>query len=352
MDKKIYDIDEMLKKIATMSNTSAGGSVCYDFGDVVLVKYTLPAEYHKLAREEAEKVKEILDKLYDDGVPNICRYLQIKREVVGDKSICWVLQEKAKGTPCTEFYKMDSVEDKVLGDIANYPNLKYLGKNPHLVYGVPSEHIKDMLYSTYRLLDAKLSLEPKRKNVFYNPEQDGGYTHIDFLYDPDFLDELLPWEKLSYIMMYANITLTTPLPEWVSPEIRQKMSKDLQMSAYEVLPDYPKYARWIEKKIPEDYIEMQEYIDGLKKMRSAEIKRDAELVIQGKKMIINCRPSTILQKNIELIPPKNIDISLIDEDNIESQYEYARNQAFTKEMQAEIMEQVAMQQQAINSKLK
>ena len=55
----MINIEDAIKKSKELPNISVGGSICYDFGDVVLVKYTLPLKYVKpgyRARENQEIV--------------------------------------------------------------------------------------------------------------------------------------------------------------------------------------------------------------------------------------------------------------------------------------------------------
>ena len=261
-------------------------------------------------------------------------------EIEGDKSICWVLEEKAKGKPCTEYRDMNSVEDEAIADLANYPEIQYLGTDQHIVNGVPYEHIKDMVYATSELLKADIGLEPKHKNVFYDADpKNGGFTHIDYLYHKNLTNNLCPWETSTLVMGFAMATLMDTLPKSATQKVRQQMVENLKKAAYKVIPEYQAYKPWIEKEVPTNDPEgMKKYVEGLEKMRKEEIDRNVRLIKNGEKEIWNCRPSRVLLENIEYIPPKKVDLSRVrdDSDWLSETVEEATKRAFVDEMQAEI----------------
>ena len=74
-----YNIDEMIKQTENMQNVSDGGSPCYAFDQVVLVKYTMPIKYGR-ARKNEEIVAEFANKKNEMGV-NTPKHLEIKRVV-------------------------------------------------------------------------------------------------------------------------------------------------------------------------------------------------------------------------------------------------------------------------------
>jgi len=81
----LYNIDEMIKSTATMDNISDGGSACYNFGDVILVKY-ITLEKYGIARKDEEKIFDIANMKNIQGV-NTPKHLMIKREVVDGHDI-------------------------------------------------------------------------------------------------------------------------------------------------------------------------------------------------------------------------------------------------------------------------
>ena len=60
----MYNIDEYIKASAKMENVSDGGSECFDFGNVVLVKYKVSVKYsvNAIARENEELIAAAANK--------------------------------------------------------------------------------------------------------------------------------------------------------------------------------------------------------------------------------------------------------------------------------------------------
>ena len=88
-------IDDAIKEAKKLPNISNGGSQCYDFGDVVLVKYTLPLKYVKpgyRAREKQEIVMRGINNKANAGV-NTPKHIDMKRVVEDENDVCYVLQE-------------------------------------------------------------------------------------------------------------------------------------------------------------------------------------------------------------------------------------------------------------------
>ena len=63
------DIDIAIKESKNKENISNGGSMCFDFGDVVLVKYSCPTKYLKNGERSREKSEEII--CSDPYIPKI-----------------------------------------------------------------------------------------------------------------------------------------------------------------------------------------------------------------------------------------------------------------------------------------
>ena len=79
------DIDIAIKESKNKENISNGGSMCFDFGDVVLVKYSCPTKYLKngeRSREKSEEIMEAIKTKADNGV-NTPRHLVVKRVIEG-----------------------------------------------------------------------------------------------------------------------------------------------------------------------------------------------------------------------------------------------------------------------------
>ena len=51
-----------------MENVSDGGSECFDFGNVVLVKYKISVRFNAIARENEELIAAAANKKRDMGV--------------------------------------------------------------------------------------------------------------------------------------------------------------------------------------------------------------------------------------------------------------------------------------------
>ena len=81
----MISIEEAITKSKELPNISYGGSMCYDFGDIVLVKYTLPLKYVKpgyRARENQEIVMKGINEKASKGV-NTPKHIDMKRVVEG-----------------------------------------------------------------------------------------------------------------------------------------------------------------------------------------------------------------------------------------------------------------------------
>ncbi len=119
----MINIEEAIKKAKDLDNISNGGSECYDFDDVVLVKYVLSLKYanNRRARENALIVKDKINEKALMGV-NTPKHLDILRTVENNKDVCYVLEEKCPGRNCHSLAKYGVSEEQVLTDLKNiYP---------------------------------------------------------------------------------------------------------------------------------------------------------------------------------------------------------------------------------------
>lgn len=162
----MINIDDAIKKAKELPNISNGGAMCYDFGDVVLVKYTLSLKYVKpgyRARENQEIVMRGINEKASKGV-NTPKHIDMKRVVEDENDVCYVLQEKCKGKNCAPMSKYGQPIEIVLKE------LKY-------VNDIPFKHYEKLVSDACMLYE--MGYEAKNKNLFYDEET--GFWFIDFL---------------------------------------------------------------------------------------------------------------------------------------------------------------------------
>lgn len=162
----MIDIDQAIYRSKSKDNISDGGSACYDFGDVVLVKYTMPLEYatpeHR-ARGNQEAVMRGINEKSAKGV-NTPKHISMKRVVEGEYDVCYVLQEKCKGRNLSSMYVAVDSPDRLISGL-NY------------ALRIPFEQYEKLVYDNCMLYE--MGYEPKPKNMFYDEET--GFWYIDFL---------------------------------------------------------------------------------------------------------------------------------------------------------------------------
>ena len=215
----MISIDEAIEKSKQKENISNGGSECYEFGDVVLVKYSNLLKYMKdgeLARGSTEDVMEGVNIKADLGV-NTPRHLGFKRVRDDEEEYCYVLQEKAKGINCNSFCKyVDNFEER---------------KNSlEWVKNIPYEHYKKLVHDSCMVYE--MGFESKPKNYFYDEET--GFWLIDFLeYDKDHPFDQNNFEMLNRLVKYGyvpniiNIASSLPYDFKLTPE-QEKQEEDLK----------------------------------------------------------------------------------------------------------------------------
>lgn len=184
----MISIEEAIIKSKELPNISNGGSMCYDFGDVVLVKYILPLKYVKpgyRARENQEIVMKGINEKVSKGV-NTPKHIDIKRVVEGENDVCYVLQEKCKGKNCDPMARYGETIEVVLKE------LKF-------VNNIPFKHYEKLISDACLLYE--MGYESKNKNLFYDEET--GFWFIDFLDNKeekfDFNNPKTIFEVLKYV---------------------------------------------------------------------------------------------------------------------------------------------------------
>ena len=238
----MIDIKDAIEQSKTMKNISDGGSQCFDFDSVVLVKYTLPLKYIKnnhRARDCEEIVMEGINKKVQDGV-NTSKHISMERVIEGDNDVCYVLQEKCKGSNCASMSLYGVSYDKMISDL-------------EFVYNIPFDHYKKLISDGCKLYE--MGYEAKNKNLFYDKES--GFWYIDFLdYDKEnsFNDQdpIKIFQSVKYIIPKPRqIASRTRYNEELSPE--QKVKSDLLEHSIEaktllaiksVIPNFEKYEKF------------------------------------------------------------------------------------------------------------
>lgn len=236
------NIEEYVRKTSEMENVSVGGSPCYDFGNVVLIKYEANVKYGP-ARKSAEEVALLANEANNKGV-RTPKHLGIKREIVGDRDICWVLQEKAPGVPFTEYSRLAPEEQ--------------IAKQKELL-AAPNIHFDTLILDLCELCDKGTELKPK--NIFYDKDpKSGGFTIIDLLgrnsterpFDNS-LKAVLWVNRLSHSVFYSTqIYSGTEEQKKVSAELLKALKLKLFLSLERMIPDFEKHRRWVLRSFMED----------------------------------------------------------------------------------------------------
>lgn len=235
------NINYYIAKSATMPNTSDGGSPSYCFDDVVLVKYTNYVKYGE-ARENEEQIATIVNQKNEEGV-RTPKHLAIKREIVGDTSICWVLQERAKGESFAAYCQPYS------------PLISQQLENQFLLASAPSEHYEKFIRDVSSIFHMGLELKPK--NLFYDKDVvHGGFTIIDLLFaDGTPLDVTSLKEVLSLLSTIQGIYNSSYLSSYnrhateeqveLSFRLRCKIKLRMLNALQKVIPCFEEHRRWI-----------------------------------------------------------------------------------------------------------
>lgn len=246
----MINIDECIEKAKNMENISDGGSPAYSFDNFILVKYSTLCEYG-LARNNEELVALEANKKNKAGV-NTPLHIAIKRVNEGNKNICWVLQEKAKGL--------------------NFVNYAYSKNAPQTqlrlqqeLLNAPDYHYEKCLLDLSQLFHMGLEIQPK--NVFYdNSKDNGGFTFIDLLgYDPtpmnpELIADVLMLDK--YVQAIFNFTYIHSYDKKASEsekreslELHYGIKKRIFMAMEKVIPNLNQYRRWVLRSYSSDVLQ-------------------------------------------------------------------------------------------------
>ncbi len=249
----MYNIDEYIKASAKMENVSDGGSECFDFGNVVLVKYKVSVKYsvNAIARENEELIAEAANKKRNMGV-NTPYHLAIKRVTDEKDNICYVLQEKAKGASFNIYYKEPAEQLQV----------------QQLLLGVPDTVYEKCVSDLCELFN--MGLELKGKNIFYDNSKDGaGFTFIDLLgYDitplnPDSISDVIRLDKMASfiyniprVSIYSQIATKEQIEK--STILYYKMKQKTFEAMEKVVPNFSRFRRWVLRTYSNDVLDFFE----------------------------------------------------------------------------------------------
>ena len=247
----MIDIDSAIRESKNKQNISDGGSKCFDFKDVVLVRYTNYLKYLKNgnhAREKSEEIMEAVNKKVDKGV-NTPRHIAVKRQVEGDEDVCYVLQEKCPGVNCASKSKYGVSFDEM------YESLKF-------IFNIPFEHYQKLIADGFELFE--MGYEAKNKNLFY--DLDSGFWYIDFLdnekdyvFDPNDIKKV--FEALNYrIPKIVNIASYTRYDEKLTEEqqtIKNELTYAIEaktlLAIKSLLPNFERYEKFFLLDKSDDY---------------------------------------------------------------------------------------------------
>ena len=243
------NIDEYIKASFKMENVSDGGSECFDFGNVVLVKYKVSVKYsvNAIARENEELIAAAANKKRNMGV-NTPYHLAIKRVTDEKDNICYVLQEKAKGASFNIYYKEPTDQLQVQ---------ELLLEAPDTVYEKCVSDLCELF---------NMGLELKGKNIFYDNSKDGaGFTFIDLLgYDTtplnsDSISDVIRLDKMaSFIYNIPRISTysKTATKEQIekSTILYYKMKQKTFEAMEKVVPTFSRFRRWVLRTYSNDVL--------------------------------------------------------------------------------------------------
>lgn len=245
------DIDIAIKESKNKENISNGGSMCFDFGDVVLVKYSCPTKYLKngeRSREKSEEIMEAIKTKADNGV-NTPRHLVVKRVIEGENDICYVLQQKCPGHNCASLSKYGVSFDEMCD------SLKF-------ILNIPFEHYKKLIEDGFDLFE--MGYEAKNKNLFY--DSNSGFWFIDFLnHEKDYMfdstDVKKIFEGLNYripkpIQISSSIKYNEKLTDeqkHIENELKYAIKAKTLLAIKEVLPNFEKYEKFFLFEESDDY---------------------------------------------------------------------------------------------------
>ena len=258
----MIDIDTAIIQSKGKENISDGGSKCFDFGDVVLVKYSCPKKYltnGEHTRSKSEEIMEAINIKNKNGV-NTPRHLSIKRVIEDEDDICYVLQQKSPGINCAKMYKYGASFEKMCKD------LKF-------VLNIPFEHYKKLIEDSLQLFE--MGYEAKNKNLFYDSAS--GFWFIDFLDN----EKEYPFNENDITKVFEALNYRMPKPLQLASQMNydSKLTPEQQnlknsltyaikaktlLATRTVLPSFKKYEKFFlstEKKEYKEYLMREGIVD-------------------------------------------------------------------------------------------
>lgn len=236
----MINIDYYIEKAKEMPNISDGGSAAYNFGDVVLVKYSTLAKYGE-PREDEEAIALAANEKNAMGV-RTPKHLAVKRTTDGKENYCWVLQECAKGNNYT-YYSGYSKDDETALE-----RLK-------IILTAPSTHFEKFIKDIGEIFNLGLELKPK--NFFYDEDTlNGGFTIIDLLrsdktpYDPNSIVDVYRLKQMvgciyNSLGIYYYSETATPEQKELSDLMNKKLKLRVFQALEKVVPNFEQHRRWI-----------------------------------------------------------------------------------------------------------
>ena len=249
----MIDIENAIIKSQNMQDISDGGSKCFDFGDVVLVRYYSSIEYLKNgehARGKSEEIMEAINEKAKKGV-NTPMHLAIKRTVEGEQDVCYVLQKKCPGYNCEGKKKYGVSFDE------RCDSLKF-------ILNIPFEHYQKLIKDGFDLFE--MGYEAKNKNLFY--DQETGFWYIDFLdnnkdyvFDPNDIKKVFEALKyripkpmqISSTMYYDDKKKLTDIQKQKEQILEYGIKAKTLMAIKSILPNFEKYEKFFLLKENDDY---------------------------------------------------------------------------------------------------
>ena len=177
-----------------------------------------------------EDVAKIANEKNEQGV-RTPKHLAIKRVMEGEKTICWVLQERAKGK---SFNYYSSVGHDSVTQIERQQKL----------LRAPDSHFDHLVSDLCALIN--MGTEMKSKNFFYDDDyENGGFTIIDLLggsnepFNPNSIKDILwVWGTLNYVCCQCTI-----FENEKSNELYLQMRQRFFDSMERTIPNFNKYRR-------------------------------------------------------------------------------------------------------------
>ena len=305
----MIDIDSAIIESKNKENISNGGSACYDFGDVVLVKYSLDFIGLKKGKHVREKSEEIMDAINiknDNGV-NTPRHYAVKRVVEGNSDVCYVLQQKCPGINTAKMWEYGVSFDKRCED------LKF-------VLNIPFEHYKKLISDGIQLYE--MGYEKAARNLFYDRET--GFWYIDFLTN----DKNDIFDENNLIHVYKALKWVIPEPLYMASRMdynskltpeEQKKEKYLEnaikaktlLAIREVLPSFKKYEKLFLVVENDDY---KEYL-----MKEGIVNTNLMVLEENDYKTFNEIYESIINELIDKVANKEFDFRRIKSTTIENE---------------------------------